>query len=86
MDLEAGKLLLHYKLTGKIGEGGMGVVWLARDTSLDRDVAIKVLPATFAADVGRQNKLRFPGVRPLSRCSVNLISLRETPESPETRP
>jgi serine/threonine-protein kinase len=42
--IEAGKTLLHYRLVDKIGEGGMGVVWRAVDTSLDREVAVKVLP------------------------------------------
>ena len=48
--LEAGRLLMHYRLVEEIGAGGMGVVWKAIDTTLERDVAIKVLPESFAAE------------------------------------
>ena len=44
MPIEPGQILLHYRLIEKIGEGGMGVIWKALDTTLDREVAIKVLP------------------------------------------
>jgi Tol biopolymer transport system component len=51
--VEAGQQLLHYRLIEKIGEGGMGVVWKATDTDLDREVAIKILPDAFAGDAQR---------------------------------
>ncbi len=50
MSLESGTTLGPYSVTAKIGEGGMGEVYRARDTKLDRDVALKVLPQTFTED------------------------------------
>ena len=42
-----------YEITAKIGAGGMGEVYRARDTKLDRDVALKILPDAFARDPER---------------------------------
>ena len=53
MSLEPGTTLGSYQITAKIGEGGMGEVYQARDTKLDRDVALKVLPEAFMADPDR---------------------------------
>ena len=50
MTIEAGSRLGPYEIITPIGAGGMGEVFKARDTRLDRDVAIKVLPDTFAMD------------------------------------
>ncbi len=49
MPLEPGTRLGHYDVTAKIGAGDMGEVYQARDTELDRDVALKVLPEAFTA-------------------------------------
>jgi Tol biopolymer transport system component len=45
--------IAHYQIKSKLGEGGMGEVYRATDTKLNRDVAIKVIPEAFASDAGR---------------------------------
>jgi len=51
--LTPGSRLGVYEVTAQIGEGGMGQVFRARDTKLDPDVAIKILPEAFAHDAER---------------------------------
>jgi non-specific serine/threonine protein kinase len=53
VSLEPGRILLHYRLLEQIGAGGMALVWRALDTKLDREVALKVLPESFARDRDR---------------------------------
>ena len=54
MPLDSNTRLDHYEIIAPLGAGGMGEVYRARDTRLDREVAIKVLPADFAQDADGQ--------------------------------
>ena len=53
MPLQSGTLLGPYEILSALGAGGMGEVYRARDTKLNRDVALKILPDVFAGDPDR---------------------------------
>ena len=55
-NLSPGARLGHYEIKGQLGAGGMGEVYLAEDTKLDRKVALKILPADLAANQDRMRR------------------------------
>src|SRR5438093_11007850 len=61
-----GKILSHYRVVERIGAGGMGVVYLAQDQRLERDVALKVLPLRVIDDEASRRRFRNEA-RALSR-------------------
>jgi eukaryotic-like serine/threonine-protein kinase len=56
MTIASGTRLGRYEIRSQIGAGGMGEVYLAQDTKLDRKVALKILPAGVAFDRGRMSR------------------------------
>lgn len=77
------QIIGHYRITSKLGAGGMGEVWRATDTRLNREVAIKVLPAAFAADPMRMGRfareaqvlasLNHPGIATIHGVEENAL-------------
>ena len=58
MTLISGTRLGRYEIRSKLGAGGMGEVYLARDVEIGRDVALKVLPSTFSSDKDRLKRFQ----------------------------
>jgi Tol biopolymer transport system component len=85
LSIEPGQTLLHYRLIEKIGEGGMGVVWKATDTTLDRAVAIKILPDAFAEDKDRLARFQREAKLLASLNHASIATIHSVHESAEVR-
>jgi len=85
MAIQSGTHLGHYEIVAAIGAGGMGEVYRARDSKLGRDVAIKVLPATFVGDVERIARFQREAKVLASLDHPNIASIYGIEESGGTR-
>jgi eukaryotic-like serine/threonine-protein kinase len=79
-----GKTVLHYRIVGKIGQGGMGEVYQAKDQKLGRDVAIKVLPEEFARDADRVARFQREAKLLASLNHTNIAAIYGLEKSNET--
>jgi serine/threonine protein kinase len=75
--LVAGQVVGHYQILGPVGKGGMGEVFLASDTKLDRKVALKLLPVEFTHDKSRLNRFIQEAKAASSLNHPNIITIHE---------
>ena len=82
--------IAHYRITAKLGEGGMGAVYRATDTRLNREVAVKVLPPAFAQDSDRMARFEREAKAlaslnhpewPKNSCGLSVVVLEKTAEA-----
>ncbi len=82
--METGTIINQYKIISAIGKGGMGEVFLAQDTKLKRQVALKILPSEFAADKDRMSRFVREAQSASALNHPNIITIHEIGESDGT--
>ena len=85
MPLNVGSRLAHYDVTALIGEGGMGQVYRATDTQLNRQVALKILPEAFATDPDRLARFQREAQVLASLNHPNIAAIYDIEEAEGTR-
>ena len=86
MQLSPGDRLGAYEIVAELGSGGMGVVYRARDTKLERDVAIKVLSAKGASDPERLKRFEQEARAASALDHPNIITIHEIAETDDGQP
>src|SRR5256714_9003267 len=84
MSIESGTKLGRYEIRSKIGEGGMGEVYLAEDLQLHRKVALKVLPAGVASNQDRMRRFKQEATAAAALKHPNIAHIYEIGESEST--
>jgi serine/threonine protein kinase len=79
--IEPGQQLLHYRIVKKIGKGGMGEVYVAEDTKLNRQVALKVLPEKMAADPDRRARFEREAKSVAAFNHPNIVTIHSVEEA-----
>ncbi|MGH9843102.1 MAG: protein kinase domain-containing protein [Blastocatellia bacterium] len=79
--LPAGRRIGHYRIVSRLGAGGMGEVYLAEDTQLDRQVALKLLPAEFTADAERVRRFIREAKAASALNHPNIVTVHEIGQS-----
>jgi serine/threonine protein kinase/TolB-like protein/Flp pilus assembly protein TadD len=85
LTIVTGTKIGRYEIRSKIGEGGMGEVYLAQDTELERTVALKVLPADVAADQQRMNRFVQEAKAVSALNHPNILTIHEIGQADDTR-
>src|SRR6266436_6008863 len=79
--LSPGASLSHYRIVSQLGTGGMGEVYLAQDTKLDRKIALKILPADLAANQDRMRRFTQEAKAAAALNHPNIATIHEIGKS-----